>query len=213
MNLGELCQEVYTITGREDLVAETQLAIRRATLKFHAIDFWLRDKFEQILQFTSASVLQIDIAQSLPRFRKFEHIYPYDVTCGKVVPIYDQISGQARGLKEISAAQLFDAYNGDKLDVFYMAGNFVNIRFSQGREGIYLSYWQYPVVTLNGYVSWIADMYPYILIEEAAGHILTAIGQVEDAVRFIDPQRGSVYNPLNGHLMVLRTNEIEATGR
>lgn len=213
MNFGELCQEVYTLTNRPELVNETQLALRRAAIKFHSIDFWLRDKVERTVQFTASSAVQLDVTALFERFRKFGHLAPFDPVTGSVLPCYDQGSGQARGLKEISPAALFDPYNNNKNDVFYLAGNFLNIKFGSGQSGLYASWYKYPLVQPHNFNSWIAELYPYLLVDEAAGYLFTAMGQIEDAMRFTDPVRGSVYDPMNGHLKILRTNELEALAR
>lgn len=213
MNFGELCQAVFVITGRPDLLAETQLAIQKATLKFHMVDFWKRDRFEKVLTFTSAAAVQIDIAAQFERFRKFRTLAPWDPVGLKVLPCEDRMTGELRALKEIDPDALFDAYGADKSDVFYMSGQSLNIRFSYGQSGLYAAWYKYPLVAPNNYNSWIADMYFPIIVEQAAGEILIAIGQIEDAARFLDPVRGTIYNPINGHLAVLRTNELEALAR
>lgn len=212
MNLGELCQEVFTITNRPELVNETQLALRRATLKFHMIDFWKRDRFEKTLTFAAASAVQIDLAANFERWRAFRTLAPFDPVSGKILPCYDK-NGDSRSLNEIDPEKLFDNYSMDRNDVFYVSGSSLNIRFASGQTGLYAAWYKYPLVAVTNYSSWIADIYPYILIEEAAGHILTMLGQVEDGARFTDPAKGSVYNPLNGHLAILRTNAIEAQVR
>lgn len=213
MNFGELCQAVFVITNRPELLAETQLAIQKATLKFHMLDFWKRDRFEKTLPFTAASSVQIDISAQFERFRKFGTLAPFDPVGLKILPCYDQVTGNARGLKEIEPDRLFDNYSTDRVDVFYMSGTGLNIRFASGQSAIYASWYKYPLVAPNNFNSWIADMYWPIIVEQAAGEILIALGQIEDANRFLDPLKGTIYNPVTGHLQVLRTNELEALAR
>lgn len=213
MNFGELCQAVFVITGRPDLLADTQLAIQKATLKFHMVDFWKRDRSEKILTFIAASAVQVDISVQFERFRKFGTLAPFDPVNGLVLQCIDQATGNPRSLREIDPERLFDQYGVNRLDTFYMSGSSLNIRFNSGQTGLYASWYKYPLVAPNNYNSWIADMYFPIIVEQAAGEILIAIGQVEDANRFLDPLKGTIYNPLHGHLTVLRTNELEALAR
>jgi hypothetical protein len=58
MTLAELIAEVYTLTGRPDLVAETSAAVRKATLKMHSVDFFYRDLQEKIITFTTPAYKQ-----------------------------------------------------------------------------------------------------------------------------------------------------------
>ena len=48
----ELCNDVYTMTKRPDLVAETKLAVKAATLKAHQSDFYPKDIYETGIQFS-----------------------------------------------------------------------------------------------------------------------------------------------------------------
>lgn len=45
-SLNSLVSDVYTLTNRPDLVAETALAVKKATLKMHHVDFFARDIWE-----------------------------------------------------------------------------------------------------------------------------------------------------------------------
>ena len=69
MTLNELIAEVYTITNRPDLVAQTLMAVRSATLKLHQSDYYYKDIFETGFQFTSAEYLQQDTRMA--HFLKF----------------------------------------------------------------------------------------------------------------------------------------------
>jgi hypothetical protein len=65
-----LLADVYDITKRSDLVAETTLAVRAATLKLHQSDFYPKDLSEAKVQFASSAYFQSLAYSSLfPRFR------------------------------------------------------------------------------------------------------------------------------------------------
>ena len=70
MNFTELMTEVYAVTKRPDLSAETALAVKSATLKLHQSDFYFKDLFETGISFTESSFIQtLDIKTVIPRFR------------------------------------------------------------------------------------------------------------------------------------------------
>ena len=51
--LAELELQVYQITNRADLVAETKLAIRQATIAFHHANYFWRDCVFQLIDMSS----------------------------------------------------------------------------------------------------------------------------------------------------------------
>lgn len=205
MNFGELCQDVITITNRPDLISEIQLAVRIATSKFHMIDFWMRDRAERILIFPQSDTrFTVDLLVTFANWRKFSYIRPYDQVSANPINKF---------INEISPSAIFDEYSQQKTDIFYVAGNLMNMKCKESQNAFLIGWFKYPNVQISSYASWIADMYPAIIVEEAAGRIYNSIGQVDEANKYIDPQRGSIYNPINGHLAILRTNELEATAR
>jgi hypothetical protein len=205
MNFGELCDDVITITNRPELVAETQLAVRNATLKFHMIDFFFRDRVEKLLQFSASSTgFQIDIKTEFENWRKFDYIRPYDLNTAAPKNKY---------IKEVAPSNIFDQFTRAKTDVCYVAGTSLNMRTADAESAFLCGWFKYPKVTPNNFSSWIAEMYPAIIVEEAAGRMLWVLGMVEEGNKFIDPVRGSVYVPYTGHLAVLKANELEAFAR
>jgi hypothetical protein len=204
MDFGQLCADVMVLSGRPDLINDTQLAVRTATLKFHMIDFWKRDLIEKsILLNASASQFQVDTLQ-LERFRKLKYIQP--LSSDGLTPVDVK-------LKEVEPDNIFDQFSARKSDVYYLAGTNLNIKTANGYSGFIIGWYRYPLVMPSNYNSWIADFYPSIITEEAAGRLMYAIGNVDEANKFVDPIKGSIYMPGTGHLAILRANELEATAR
>ena len=50
----ELLADVYTLTNRSDLIAETKLAVKMATLKMHQRDYFYKDIRETGIQFLAS---------------------------------------------------------------------------------------------------------------------------------------------------------------
>jgi hypothetical protein len=70
MTLAELIQEVYSLTGRPDRVAETNSAFKSATLKAHQSDYYYKDLLEAGTVFPSAEYLQTwDYRTTVPLWR------------------------------------------------------------------------------------------------------------------------------------------------
>ena len=68
--LTSIVDDVYTMTKRPDLVADTLLAVKKATLKAHHTDFYPKDLLDSGLQFDTLEYIQcIEYRTLFPRFR------------------------------------------------------------------------------------------------------------------------------------------------
>lgn len=207
-DLVELCNNVVLMTNRPELSSQIQLAVQRATLRAHMLDFWLRDRFEKQVTFQVAgNAFQLDTAVELERWRKFAYIKPFDPVSG--LPI---IIGEKETLEEVSPDKLFTSVRALKTDCFYTSGSMANIKTSVQCYAFLTGWYKYPSVALGKYSSWIADMLPFVIEEEAAGKIMVATGKVEEGNKFLN--KLVVVNGIEGeNLHILRVNEVEALAR
>jgi hypothetical protein len=171
MTLTELQQEVYTITNRPDLVAETLTAVRSATLKCHQNDFYWKDIFETGVVFDTAEFLQaLDYRTLIPLWRSLKYIRKTDVNGG----------GDGKLLDIIPPENAIDSYLLNRNDVCYGAGSVIQIRSSTALQYIILGCYLNPNITVLGYSSWIALDHPYAIIFMAAAQVFKGIGQTEE---------------------------------
>jgi hypothetical protein len=171
MTLNELIAEVYTITNRPDLVAQTLTAVRSATLKLHQLDYYYKDLFETGVTFSSAAYLQqLDYRTVVPRWRSLKYIRKTDVT-----------GAQDGAFLEVLAIpeQVEDAYKLNRTNVCYVAGAVVQIRSSTELQYILLGCYRNPDITVATYDSWIALDHPYAIIFEAASLVFKMIGDTD----------------------------------
>lgn len=195
MNFGELCQEVMVLTNRPDLVADTQSAVRNATLFLHGMDFWMRDLTErQVVYPASGNQFQFDIPGLFKGWRKFKYIRTWD-------PV-TQTPG--RYIKFCEPDKVFDAFDCKKTDIYYVAGRVANILTSCAESAFLVGWYQMPDV-MGSYASWIADILPYAIVEQATGKLLCTIGQVDEGNKFIHPVSGSVTLQ---QIPLIRTNDV-----
>lgn len=172
----ELQTDVYAITNRPDLVAETKLAVKAATLKAHQSDFYFKDLFETGIQFSTADYTQqLDVKSIIPRFRTLKYIRRYDNTgTGKAAEYYPILTPN----------ELLDSYGVDKQSVAYVAGTTLNIKsfnlLQYALLGVYLN----PDITDLNYTSWVATDHPYCIEFEAARLVFKQIGFDEQAAAF-----------------------------
>jgi len=175
MTFDELVAEVYTLTNRPDLVAETKSAVKVATLKAHQSDFFSKDIYETGVEFDTSDFLHsLDYISLISNFRAFKYFrrvesandtYGYDLTV-------------------LTPDELLDSYGVHKTDVAYVAGRVLEIRsavdFQYGLMGCYVN----PIVREGAYTSWIAEQIPYAIIFEAARVVFKAIGYDEQSTSF-----------------------------
>ena len=195
--LTALCSDVYELTKRPDLVGETELAVRAATLKAHQSDYYPKDLYETAIRFESESYLQsLDYKQIVPQFRALKYLRKYDPSQGN--------NATGAFLTILSPAELLDSYGINREDVAYLAGSSLEIRSKDLLQYILLGCYVHPVVTSSGYSSWIAEEHPFFIVFEAARTLFKTIGFDEQA---------AMYDKLvQEQLILLRMSQITAEG-
>lgn len=170
MNLTELRQEVYTITNRPDLTAETLLAVRQATLALHQTDYWWKDLKETGISFlVPAYTQELSFRPIIPRFRALKYLRKSD-SSGTVGAFFTVIQPEA----------VLDNYNMDRTDVCYAAGDSIEIKSSTQFQYAVMGYYENPDISTTGYSSWIATDHPYAIVFEAAEKVFKMIGKSEE---------------------------------
>lgn len=195
MTLNELIAEVYTITNRPDLVAQTLTAVRSATLKLHQSDYYYKDLRETGVSFTSAEyVQQIDYRTLFPKWRALKYIRKTDAAGTDTGKFFDIIVPE----------NVLDDYRINRNDVAYVAGEVIQMRSSTQVQYTILGRYDNPDITALGYDSWIALDHPYAIVFEAASTVFKMIG---------DTDQFAAYSGLAGmQLMELRNNNVIAQG-
>jgi hypothetical protein len=196
MTLAELIAEVYTLTNRPDLVAQTLTAVRSATLKIHQSDYYYKDIFETGVQFSSAEYLQqIEYRTLIPRWRALKYIRKTTIAAEQ-----DGAFLEVLAIPEM----VEDAYRQNRNDVCYVAGEVVQIRSSTQLQYIILGCYRNPDITQLGYSSWVASDHPYAIVFEAASNVFKMIG---------DTDQFAAYTQLAGQQLVeVRMSNVQAIG-
>lgn len=170
MTLNELRQEVYTLTNRPTLVAETLTAIRSATLKLHQSDYYYKDLVENGILFTNALYVQsLDYRTLVPLWRALKYLRKTNSTGTELGAFFEIITPE----------QVLNNYQIDREDVCYVAGAYLQIRSSTELQYAMMGYYVNPNVTEAGYSSWIALDHPYAIVFEAAATVFKMIGDTE----------------------------------
>lgn len=171
MTLNELITEVYIITNRPDLVAQTLTAVRSATLKLHQLDYFYKDIYETGVDLlTPAYLQQLEYRTLVPRWRALKYLRKTDST-----------GHQDGAFLEVLAIpeMVEDAYRINRNDVCYVAGEVIQIRSSTELQYVLLGCYRNPDITQAGYNSWIALDHPYAIVFEAASTVFKMIGDTD----------------------------------
>lgn len=169
VSFSSLVTDVYSLTNRPDLVNETALAVKAATLKAHQFDDWIKDFQESSIQFSSADYYQtLDYKAVFPLWRKPRYIR-----------ILDSLGTPSAMLEYIVPEKVIDRYGANRVDVFYIAGAEVQIRTLAQQQYFAIGYYSNPDVTTTGFSSWIADDHPFAIIYEAVAIVFKTVGYDE----------------------------------
>jgi hypothetical protein len=170
----ELVQDVYTITKRADLVGRTALAVQAATLKAHQSDDYEPDLIEQSILFDTPDYYQsLDYKSVFPLWRKARYIRASDST-GAAGPL----------LTKIEPEKVVDDYNASRINVWYQAGAYVQIRTLEQKQYFFIGYYANPNVTEASYSSWVADSHKFAIVYEAAAIVFKTIGQDQESAAY-----------------------------
>jgi len=166
MTFTELLTEVYNITGRADLVDLTKTAVKAATLKAHNTDFYSKDIYETPITFATTSYTHsLDIISLIPNYRALKYMRKYDVATAEAGDFITMITPE----------EVLDKYNRALTDVCYVAGRVIEIKSATEFNTLLIGCYVNPIVLEASYSSWIADLYPYAIIHEAARFVYGAI--------------------------------------
>lgn len=169
MTFNELVAEVMELTRRPDLQTRTEQAVRAATLKAHHSDFFYKDLYEQSVEFGQEYYIQNFLPTDIfTNFRKAKYVRFWN----------GDVNGYAGAfLEPIQIENALDDYGCNKTNVFYMAGQLLQIRTSAPiKRCLFGAYLHPQIIPANSYCSWIAKEYPYAIIYEAARVIFKGIG-------------------------------------
>jgi|SRR5690554_3396613 len=174
MDFQELVAEVVDITKRPDKVTSIESAVKTATLKAHHSDYFFNDLVEVAVEFDEPRFIQtFDPKQVVPRYRQAKYMRVWE----------GDINGYPKDfLEHIQVEAALDNYGYTRTNVFYMAGQFLQIRGAMPVEKVLFGCYVHPLVTPSeNYNSWIADEYPGAIVYEAARTIFLQIGYQEQS--------------------------------
>jgi hypothetical protein len=224
MNLQELISAVYTETNRPDLVDETLQAILEATLSVHTCEQFPKDIVEATVTFDDPLLhVQTLDTTAIPNYRSVAYIRKFDPginsvqTTGNILPnqnIYR--ATQFNFLKRVDIGDIVDRYGYEKTDVWYQAGNLINIKSTTALAYVTLAWYRYPDLDPTGanFSSWIANEGPWCIVYKASGQVYAKIGEDKSSAIYLrqptpgqsEETGGSFYQ----QLAILKRNNILA---
>jgi hypothetical protein len=183
MTLTELITEVYSITNRPDLVTETAVAVRAATLEAHNSDYYYKDLFETAINFTETGlyVQQIEYRTIIPRWRSLKYLRKFDATATP----YPGVPGKFFDI--LDPQQTLDSYGIARENICYVAGDVIQVRSNTQLTSALLGCYLHPIIApAEEYNSWIALDHPYAIIFRAAAIVFKMIGKTSEEASYRD---------------------------
>ena len=189
----ELCADVHTITNRPDLVAETKLAVRQATLKAHHSDYYPKDIFETGVTWnTPANLQSLAYRDLFPQWRSLKYLRKYQ----------DGVPGTF--FTVLTPEETLDRYAINKENICYLAGEMLEIRSNTADSYLLLSAYIHPNISESAFSSWIALEHPYAIVYEAAAQVFKTIGW--------DEQSSAAKQNVVEQIVLLKQNQLQAQG-
>lgn len=171
----DLVTEVIAVTGRPDLVTQTNSAVRSATLSAHSFEYFPKDIFETAIQWQTPDYVQsLDYKALVPRWRAFKYLRKYDAAA------LDSRSAAGDFLELLQPDVVLDSYGLAREDICYLAGVSLEIRSKTKDTYMLLGCYIYPNITEVNYSSWIAQEFPYAIIYTAASILYNQTGYTEE---------------------------------
>jgi hypothetical protein len=171
-DFNSIVADVFTITNRRDLIAQTQLAVRTATLQLHRKDFFAKDLVEVVLQFPTVDYLQsIDYRTIFPQYRSLKYLRKYS----PLNAVYPE-NGMGPFLDIIVPESVLDEYSQTRNNVAYVAGSNINLRSDTLIQYVAMGLYVNPVVaTPETYSSWVALEAPSAIAYLAASIVMGTV--------------------------------------
>lgn len=189
MTLTELINEVYVVTNRPDLVAETKLAVKKSTLKMHQLDYFPKDLFETGISWDPVNLIQsLDYRTLVPRWRSLKYLRKY--SDGSPSTFFTLLTPE----------ESLDRYAINRENICYVAGEHLEIRSSTADSYMLLGCYVHPDITDTSFSSWIATEHPYAIILDAAASLFKMIG--------FDEQAAYMKQDVTEQIQILRQNQI-----
>lgn len=178
--LADFLDDVYELTNRPDLVAETTSALRRALLQAH---FSGRYNFDLRTEEIMSTGEQAFISPLPNQYRMTNAIF-----C--------RADGNEFRLDEITPAAIFDpSVYMRKENCYYVAGPSLHLRVTRSFSALTHQYFRVPFFV----DSYIADNYPHVLAQMAAAKIFALLVQPELATYYERLAQQSIAEVLNNH--------------
>lgn len=175
MTYDEILAEVLDITKRPDKTTTSiPSAIQAATLKAHHSGLYFKDLVEVAIEFDTARLIQTFYPKSVvPKYRQAKYMRIW----------IGGLDGYATHfLDYINIENALDSYGYLKTNVFYLAGNYLQIRATSELEKILFGCYVHPTIApTDDYASWVAEEYPWAIIYEASRVIFSSVGYKEKA--------------------------------
>lgn len=190
----ELVADVITLTNRPDLLAETKLAVKAATLKLHQADYFYKDLNESGISFSASDYAQqIEYRSLFPRFRALKYLRKSESsgTPGDFIQV-------------LTPAEVLDVYGIERTDVCYAAGELIQVKSSTAFQYALMGYYLNPDITEAGFNSWIALDHSFAIVYEAAVTVFKTIGY--------DEQSATYMKMAAEQLAMIRTSNIQVEG-
>lgn len=174
MSYTDILNAVIENTSRPDQVSIHSRNIRQATLQLHSGNFWNKD-----VQLAQLDCVNPQTAQTLPlgtidNYRRMKNLIILDSNLNEI-PEYNILPADTETLLDENAQS--------RTNIWWQAGSAVNVRCQDPFRFINVYYYAAPKLGTTDvtFSSWIADLYPFAIIDLAVRMYKALTGEQETA--------------------------------
>lgn len=173
--------DIYTLTNRPDLDAETAIALRTATTNAHLTANYPRDVTTSQVQLpNSSNQVAFNMSTLFPNCRGFMDIKPIDSSFN-ILPLW-----QNQLIEIVEMGDIYDpVYKNLRTNIAFVSGDQLVVRCPVQNWGYAIQWSVAPQTQRALYNSWIAQMAPAIILYWAAAIVLATNGAEQKAADYM----------------------------
>lgn len=176
MSFIDIVTDVVDTLRRPDITEFINRRARQQVKYLHGLDNYPRDLQEKILDV----VYQPSYRLPLPdRFRRFSQIIPLDAEGSRIKLQTDSL--ERFGFRECDPRYVVGFHKIPDTNVWYVAGDLVNILSNCNYNKLLIRYYSFPNTTPDNFTTWIIEDYPELVSYRVLAVCYRMLGNADQA--------------------------------
>lgn len=176
MSFLDIVTDVVDTIRRPDLVEFINRRARQQVKYLHGLDNYPQDLQEKVLDVIYQPFFKIPLPD---RFRRFSQIVPLDHEGARIRLATDEL--ERYGFRECDPRYMVGFHKVPDTNVWYVAGDVVNILSNCNYPKLQLRYYTFPDTTPDNFTTWIIESYPELVTYRILSVCYRMLGSADQA--------------------------------